>query len=73
MPDSKLLSFLLCLVFTEDGRVFRGTINVATRLSMIHSKSFKPRIGELATDFTSERDLYSGKFDQYFGVSNKCQ
>ncbi|XP_027036875.1 semaphorin-5A-like [Pocillopora damicornis] len=50
-------------VITEDGRVFRGTINVATRLSMIHSKSFKPRIGELATDFTSERDLY---FDVHF-------
>ena len=73
MPYSKLLSFLLGLVFTEDGRVFRGTINMATRLSMIYSKSFKPRIGELATDFTSESNLYSGKFDQYFGVSNKCQ
>ena len=31
---------------------------------MIHGKSFKPRISEVSTDFMSESDFYSGKFDQ---------
>ncbi|XP_058964433.2 semaphorin-5A isoform X3 [Pocillopora verrucosa] len=46
-------------VITENGRVFRGTINLASRISMIHGKSFKPRISEVSTDFMSESDFYS--------------